>query len=125
MQIPAPVVPYGSLQAESGVNWAVDQRSDVIDGSETRLRLGVAHCTELFLDVPDYFYALNGRAPSGFSDLVLSVKRQLTFLPANLDLFVTAGLSFPTGGKDVSSHGWDPYFQVPWSRDIADGWSVM
>ncbi|MGA9722617.1 MAG: hypothetical protein WBQ86_09200, partial [Candidatus Binatus sp.] len=66
------VVPYGSLQAENGVDWTVRQSSDVVSGSETRLRLGVAQCTELTADVPTYFYSLNGRASSGFSDLVVS-----------------------------------------------------
>lgn len=69
------VVPYGSLQVENGVDWTVRQRSDVISGTETRLRLGVAQCTELIADVPTYFYSLNGRASSGFSDFVLSIKR--------------------------------------------------
>jgi hypothetical protein len=61
------VVPYGSLQAENGVDWTVRQRSDVISGTETRLRLGVAQCTEVLADVPTYFYSLNGRASAGFS----------------------------------------------------------
>ena len=71
------VVPYGSLQAENGVDWTVRQGSNVISGSETRLRLGVAQCTEVLADVPTYFYSLNGRASSGFSDLVVSIKREL------------------------------------------------
>src|SRR5882757_5653782 len=71
------VVPYGSLQVENGVDWTSRQRSDVISGSETRLRFGVARCTELLADVPTYFYSLNGRAASGFSDLVVSIKREL------------------------------------------------
>jgi len=59
------VAPYGSLQAENGVT--VRQGSDVLSGSETRLRLGVAQCTEVLADLPTYFYSLNGRAVSGFS----------------------------------------------------------
>jgi hypothetical protein len=118
------VVPYGSFQVENGVNWAVRQGSDVLDGSETRARLGVAPCTELLLDAPDYIYSLNGPVSSGFSDLVLSVKRQIAPFPANFDLSATAGLGFPSGGKNVSGHGWDPYLQFPWSREIANGWSV-
>jgi hypothetical protein len=51
--------------------------SNVISGSETRLRLGVAQCTEVLADVPTYFYSLNGRASSGFSDLVVPIKREL------------------------------------------------
>ena len=71
------VIPYGSLQVENGLNWAVRQGSQVLDGSETRVRLGVAHCGEVLLDVPNYVGALNGLASSGLSDLIVSVKRQL------------------------------------------------
>jgi hypothetical protein len=58
------VVSYGSRQAENGVDWTVGQGSDVVSGSETRLRLGVAQCTEVLADVPTYFYSVNGRASS-------------------------------------------------------------
>src|ERR1700691_2887663 len=71
------VAPYGSLQAENGVDWTVRQGSDVLSGTTTRLRLGIAQCTEVLADVPTYFYSLNGRASSGFSDLFVSIKREL------------------------------------------------
>jgi hypothetical protein len=44
------VVPYGSLQAENGVDWTVCQGSNVISGSETKLRLGVAQCIDVLAD---------------------------------------------------------------------------
>ena len=117
------VVPYGSLQVENGVDWTGRQRSDVISGTETRVRFGVARCTEVLADVPTYFYSLNGRASSGFSDLVVSVKRELP-VPYGFHLSATSGLGFPTGASKISSHGYDPYIQFPWSRRIDDDWSV-
>jgi len=84
------VVPYGSLQAENGVDWTVRQGSDVLSGTTTRLLLGVAQCTEVLADVPTYFYSLNGRASSGFSDLVVSIKRELP-IPLNFHLSATGG----------------------------------
>jgi hypothetical protein len=117
------VVPFGSLQAENGVDWTVRQRSDVISGTETRLRLGVAQCTEVLADVPTYFYTLNGRASSGFSDFVVSVKREL-LVPFGFHLSATSGLGFPTGASKISSHGYDPYIQFPWSRRLTDDWSL-
>jgi hypothetical protein len=90
------VVPYGSLQAENGVDWTVRQGSDVVSGTATRLRLRVARCTEVLADVPTYFYSLNGRASSGFSDLVISVKQELP-VPFGFHLSATGGLGFPTG----------------------------
>lgn len=98
------VVPYGSLQVESGIDWTVRQGSNVVSGSETRLRLGVARCTELLADVPTYFYSLNGRASSGFSDYVVSIKRELP-VPYGFHLSATGGVGFPTGASKISSHG--------------------
>ena len=118
------VVPYGSLQAENGVDWSVHQGSNVVSGSETRLRLGVAQCTEVLADVPTYFYSLNGRASSGFSDFVVSIKRELP-VPFGFRLSATSGLGFPTGASKISSHGYDPYIQFPWSRRISDEWSLQ
>jgi len=117
------VVPYGSLQAENGVDWTVRQASNVVSGTETRLRLGVAQCTEVLADVPTYFYSLNGRASSGFSDLVVSIKRELP-VPLGFHLSATGGLGFPTGASKISSHGYDPYIQFPWSRRLNEDWSL-
>src|SRR6202023_543201 len=117
------VVPYGSLQVENGVDETRRQGSNVVSGTETRLRLGVAQCTEVLADVPTYFYSLNGRASSGFSDLVISVKRELP-VPLGFHLSATIGLGFPTGATKISSHGYAPYIQFPWSRGIRDDWSL-
>lgn len=116
------VVPYGSLQMENGVNSITHQRSDVVS-FETRLRLGVAQCTEVLVDVPTYAYSLNGRASSGFSDFIVSVKRELP-VPLGFHLSVTSGVGFPTGASKISSHGYDPYLQFPWSRRISDAWAL-
>jgi hypothetical protein len=58
------VIPYGSLQAENGVNWANRHGTQVLDGSETRVRLGIARCGEVLVDVPNYFATLSGLTPS-------------------------------------------------------------
>jgi hypothetical protein len=117
------VVPYGTLQVENGVDWTVRQGSNVVSGTETRLRLGAAKCTEVLADVPTYFYSLNGHASSGFSDLVVSVKRELP-VPFGFHLSATGGLGLPIGAAKISSHGYDPYIQFPWSRGISDEWSL-
>ena len=118
------VVPYASLQAENGVDWTVDHGSDALNGTNTRLRLGIAHCTEFLIDVPSYFLALNGSQPSGFSDVVASFKRQLA-VPFGLDLSVTAGLGFPSGSIRVAGRGYQPYIESPWSYEITDAWKAV
>jgi hypothetical protein len=117
------VVPYGSLQAESGLDWTVSHGSNVLDGSNTRLRLGIAHCTEFLIDLPTYFGSVSGPQVSGFSDVVLSFKRQVP-VSFGFDFSATAGLGFPSGSGSIAGHGYQPYLQFPWSREIADGWET-
>jgi hypothetical protein len=77
----------------------------------------------LDIQLPTYFYSMNGQASSGFNDVVVSFKRQLP----DFDGFVTAaagGVGFPTGSNEVSDRGYDPYIQGSWSRKIGGGWSV-
>jgi hypothetical protein len=118
------VVPTGSLQAENGINLTGRRASRAIDGTNTRIRLGVAHCTELLVDLPDYFRPVHDRGPTGFSDVAPAVKAQLGPLPGGIVFSATAGLGFPTGASGISGHGYNPYVQFPWSREIGGGWSL-
>jgi hypothetical protein len=96
------VVPNGSLQAENGINLTARWASRSIDGTNTRIRLGVARCIELLADLPDYFRSVHGGAPTGFSDLAPAVKAQLGPLPGGVVLSATAGLGIPTGASRIS-----------------------
>jgi hypothetical protein len=98
------VVPTGSLQAENGINLIARRALRSVDGTNSRIRLGVAHCTELLADLPDYFRSVNGAGPTGFSDLAPAVKAQLGPLPGDVVLSATAGLGFPTGASRISGH---------------------
>lgn len=118
------VVPRGSLQAENGVDWTVRRGSNGMDGTNTRLRLGVAHCTEFLIDLPNYFDSMNGSEPSGFSNVVVSFKRQLP-VPFGFDLSATAGLGFPSGSSNITGQGYQPYIQFPWSHSVAEGWELV
>jgi hypothetical protein len=120
------VVPAGSLQAENGFLETSSQGQSVVDGPETLVRLGVAKRTELRFTVPDYFHNLNaGDNPgSGFGDFGVGVKEQLGPTPGGFDLSVILFLSFPTGANTVSSGGYDPGLQVPWSRALSANWTA-
>ena len=59
------VVPQGSLQQENGVNISGRDGGQVLDGTNTRLRFGIAPCLEALVDVPTYFDALSGRSEYG------------------------------------------------------------
>src|SRR6202035_4986848 len=118
------VGPTGSLQAENGINLTARRASRIIDGTNSRIRLGVAHCTELLVDLPDYFHSVHGRGPTDLSDVAPAAKAQLGPLPGGVVLSATAGLGLPTGASRISGHGYNSYVQFPWSREIGSGWSL-
>jgi hypothetical protein len=118
------VVPEGSLQVENGLNLTDQSAAKVIDGTNTRVRLGVGGCTEIVVDLPDYSTAISGAAPSGFSNVTPAIKHQLGPLPGNFDLSATLGVGLPTGTPAVAGQGLQPYLQFPWSRDVSEGWQL-
>jgi hypothetical protein len=118
------VVPKGSCQQENGVNIAARDGGQVFDGTNTRLRLGVAECLEVLVDVPTYFDALSGRASTGFTNVTPAVKWQISPLPGKIDLSAVFGAGLPTGTKAVAGPGVQPYVQFPWSWELGSGWGL-
>jgi hypothetical protein len=118
------VVPVGSLQNENGVDTSRDHGADILSGTNSRWRLGVAPCLEVLVDLPNYVTAYRGAGPSGFSDVVPAVKWQISPLPGKFDLSLTVGAALPTRATGVSGSGVQPYVQVPWSIDLGDGWAL-
>ena len=120
------VVPKGSFQSENGFLVTNSQGQRSFDGPETSLRLGVAGNIELRLSVPDYFRDVptGTGVASGFGDLTIGVKRQLGPTSGGFDVSVIAFLSLPAGADAVSSHGYDPGLQLPWSRKLSANWSA-
>jgi Putative MetA-pathway of phenol degradation len=120
------VVPIGSLQAENGFLETRSQGQSVLDGPESLVRFGVANKTELRFTVPDYFYNLTtgGNPGSGFGDFALGVKQQLGPTAGKFDVSLILFLSFPTGANTVSSGGYDPGLQLPWSRALSANWTA-
>lgn len=119
------VVPAGLIVLENGFLETSSQGQSIIDGPETEVRFGVTARTELRFTVPDYYKNLNsssGIGP-GFGDFALGVKQQLG--PAHgFDVSAIVFLSFPTGAHTVSSGGYDPGLQVPWSRALSAKWTA-
>lgn len=120
------VVPQGGLQFENGLLVTHTQGQFVLDLPETSVRYGLFSKTELRLTVPDYFYNLpdGSAAVSGFGDLALGLKQQLGPLPGHFNLSAIFYLSFPTGAGAISSHGYDPALQLPWSRPLSENWTL-
>lgn len=90
------------------------------------MRFGVASKTELRFTLPDWFQKLNspGSFGTGFSDFAFGVKQQLGPTPGGFDVSAILFLSFPTGAHTVSSGGYDPGLQVPWSRALTAKWTA-
>jgi hypothetical protein len=116
------VVPLGSFQDENGFADTVSQGLRTFDGSESLLRLGVAPKTELRLTLPEYFNQTG--VPSGFDDLIAGMKRQLGPIRGGFDVSLVVAVSMPTGARAISSHGYDPFLQLPWSRAVSGNWTA-
>jgi hypothetical protein len=112
------VVPIGSLQIENGF---LLSNPHSFDGPETAIRFGLTGNTELRFSAPDDYF--NSTLNSGFGDTSIGMKQQLG--PAGrFDVSLIVFLSLPSGANAVSSHGYDPGLQLPWSRKLSHNWSA-
>lgn len=120
------VIPVGSIQLENGFLETSSQGQSIVDGPETEVRFGVASRTELRFTVPDYYHNLSttGGLGSGFGDFAFGVKEQLGPALGGFDVSAILFLSFPTGAHTVSSGGYDPGVQIPWSRALPAKWTA-
>lgn len=118
------VVPFGSFQSENGINTYAREGGREIDGTNTRWRLGIAPCLEIFVDVPTYFTNIKGQGSTGWTDVAPAVKWQISPVPGKIDLSVTAGLFLPTGTAEIAGRGAQPYLQIPWSWELNGGWGL-
>ncbi len=119
------VVPQGGFQMENGFLFTDTLGRYVFDIPESNFRSGLFQKTELRLSAPDYFDTVTSGTGgiSGFGDISAGVKQQLGPL-AGFDVSAIFFLSFPTGAKQISSHGYDPGLQVPWSRAVTKKWTA-
>jgi len=109
---------------ESGFLGTRSHGQSVVDVLGTLVRVGVAQRTEIRFNVPDYFRNLTfGASGSGFSDLALGVKQQIGPV-RGFDVSLIAYLGFPTRASGISSGGYDPAVQVPWSRSLSANWTA-
>jgi hypothetical protein len=119
------VVASGILLFENGFAETGSQGESGFDFPETLARFGLTSRTELRLSPPDYFQNFNtGRGfGSGWGDLSLGVKQQL-IANSHFDASLVAFLSFPVGATIISSHGYDPGLQLPWSHPVSKNWTT-
>jgi hypothetical protein len=83
------------------------------------VRFGIASRTELRFTAPDYY-----STGAGFGDLALGVKQQISHTAGGFDLSAVVSLSLPSGAQAISSHGYDPALQLPWSQKLSENWTV-
>jgi hypothetical protein len=118
------VVPAGSLQIENGLNSSARDGSRFVDGTNTRLRAGIANCLEFLVDVPTYFANVRGSEGSGFSDVAPALKWEISPIPGKVDLSAVLGVALPTGSASIAGRGAQPYLQFPWSWELHSGWGL-
>ena len=117
-------IPAGSLQLENGVNiadWADGTR---LDGTNSRIRLGLVDCGEVLGDVPNYSFSPRAGGVRGFTGVAPAAKWELQGLPEGLQVSVVAGAGLPTGPASNGSDTTRPYLQVPWSQEIGGDFSL-
>jgi Putative MetA-pathway of phenol degradation len=120
------VIPCGSLQFENGVQETSNGGQRSFDLPETAVRFGIGGKTELRFGSPDYFVnddTGTGFA-NGFGDLTVGLKQQLGPIRGGFDVSLIPSVSLPTGAKLISSHGYDPTVQLPWSRSLTKNWTA-
>jgi Putative MetA-pathway of phenol degradation len=120
------VVPCGSLQSENAFQETGNGGQRSFDFPETSVRFGIVNKTELRVAAPDYFQnddTAFGFA-SGLGDLSLGFKQQLGPTRGGFDVSLIPSVSFPTGAKSISSGGYDPTVQLPWSPSLAKNWTA-
>ena len=120
------VVPCGSLQLENGLTVTGNVGQRTFDLPEASARFGVLAKTELRFGVPVYFQndqTASGRV-NGFGDLSIGFKQQLGPTKGGFDVSVIPSVSLPSGASAISSHGYDPSIQLPWSRAVTKTWTA-
>jgi hypothetical protein len=120
------VVPNGLFQAENGVLDTGNQGRRTLDFPETLIRVGIAPSTELRFTAPDYYQdsVTPAGSQSGLGDLAAGIKQQLYSATGGFELAAVVSLSFPTGAHGISSHGYDPSLQLPWSHPLSANWTA-
>jgi len=120
------VVPCGSLQFENGFAVTGNGGQQTTDFPETAVRFGIARKTELRFSVPNYFYNFDTGSgfTNGFGDLSMGFKQQLGPTRGKFDISLIPSVSLPTGANLISSHGYDPTVQLPWSHGLSKNWTV-
>jgi hypothetical protein len=118
------VVPQGSFQSENGINFSQRDGNHEFDGTNSRLRWGIAPCLEVLVDLPTYFAAVRGQLNSGFTNVIPAIKWQISPVPGKIDFSATFGAGLPTGNKAIAGPGVQPYVQFPWSWELGGGWGI-
>jgi len=118
------VVPDGSIQIENGLNTSGQSAGKGFDGSNSRLRFGVAPCLEVLVDIPNYVGRLTGSVDTGFTNVSPGLKWQVSGLPEPANLSVVFGVGLPTGTQAITGPGYQPYLQFPWSYELGGGWGI-
>ena len=96
------------------------------DLPETSVRFGIANKTEFRFSAPNYFFNDNTASglAKGLGDLSLGFKQQLGPTRGGFNVSLIPSVSLPTGANLISSHGYDPTVQLPWSHSLGKNWTV-
>jgi hypothetical protein len=107
------VVPAGSLQIENGINSSGRDGSRFVDGTNTRLRAGIANRLEFLWTCQRTLKMSAVSKVLGFPMLRQAVKWQISTIPGKVDLSAVFGVALPTGSASITGRGAQLYLQFP------------
>ncbi len=123
------VVPYGSLEVENGVRLDGSSRRPTSSAApDPRLRLGVDQCTEVLADAPNLRRFAQPPPSSGFSDVVVSLKRQFP-APFRFERSIISATGrsrdFRPAPAKISGRGYQSLYSAAVVVDLStDDWSA-
>jgi hypothetical protein len=119
------VIPAGSVQVENGVTRSADHGTLTADLPETLIRVGILGRTEIRITPPNYIRQVSGcRLISSFGDPSIGLKKQIGPLAGAFDLSVIIGSGITLEANEPAGHTFSPFIKLPWSHDLAKGWSI-
>ena len=118
------VVPYRSIQVESGFEYSEKQNAHSMTSPNALLRIGIHPIIELRFGAPGWSWLSTDGNRSHFNDMSLETKIQLGRRDSSQPLAIILFATFPTGTSTVSSGKNDFGVRLSWADDLSENSSI-
>jgi hypothetical protein len=114
------LVPVGAIQLESGISWNRDQAATTFDGPESFLRIGMSNRIELQTTLPNMHWTGELQQIES-EDVSIGAKFKIGSENWSWPVSVAGAVSLPTGSKELTSGGVDPFAVLTTQHNLAHG----